>query len=88
MAITRKEFGRSCVRTSNCTESERPILRPHDENEVLTCSRCSWRCNRTADARPLGKSSTYPGLVVALSLVELFIVLLMLAFVVKPNRGV
>ena len=34
-----------------------------------------------------GKSTTYPGLVVALSLVELFIVLLMLAFVVKPNPG-
>ena len=31
---------------------------------------------------PPGKSSTYVGLVVALSLVELFIVLLMLAFVI------
>jgi hypothetical protein len=33
------------------------------------------------------KSSTDPGLVVALSLAELFIVLLMLAFVIKPNHG-
>jgi hypothetical protein len=36
---------------------------------------------------PPGKSSTYHGLVVALSLAEVFIVFLMLAFVVKLNRG-
>ena len=36
---------------------------------------------------PPGKATTYPGLVVALSLAELLIVLLMLAFVIKPNRG-
>jgi SAM-dependent methyltransferase len=31
--------GRSCVRASNRDESNRPVLRPHHENEVLTC----WR---------------------------------------------
>ncbi len=36
---------------------------------------------------PPVKSTTYLGLVVALSLAELFIGLQMLAFVIKPNRG-